>query len=675
MRGGIRLLLVCIPLVLSSSLLAAQEQEPTDKLPFDLNKLVEEMKDDNVKGNGTGAYLTILRAREDLNDIQMARILLKFTRTFLTGDYQQVVFCAAILRRWDREDVLIEHAAVVLPKLLRGLMTEPSKTIYYAIRNLLDRTYSRISDREEAVDGSLPYKRMGRLVQETNWTVPKKRHSAVAYYVGTLLKQHSTPEKVIKKLVRLSGTRGIMAKKSRRLLHDLDPEKVVPLLEENLLDPDYHQRQFSALVLNSIRSYTPSDQCLSVMVEGLQDDDISHYPSNASSFVHRLEEAGERAVPHLADALSSGDRQQSQLAAWVLTQIPTYEPTKRYLKTVVDGLRDDNIQGNGAFANRHWSYEFLKTMGDQVVPLLQNGLESNDWQKKMYCAMLLIRKRHKPSCQKAISILLDQLKNDDVRSNAVLAERFLLNLNRSRFRGLILPELRRLLRYGDGQQCCVALAVFSNRDVPVPSIPVRAVRQIKRYITSWDVEENWVLYGVRHCRKKMDDFLEQKISSYKSVLFREIRWDDFSINRKISRLFLYLRGMEAYGRLYAMYRLIWTEARLGRQNHNYKERAKEVKRKIQPDILISNYVSKEFPEASDRQEKRIRSAIKKLGARKLHERRAAMNQLRNMGEITVPYLKNRYRDDNPEVRRRTEDLLLEMGINRSVSDLKDEYSE
>lgn len=190
------------------------------------------------------------------------------------------------------------------------------------------------------------------------------------------------------------------------------------------------------------------------LVRDLRDDDVRF---NAHRAMGLLRDLGVDAVPALERALRSDDRQQSQMAAAVLRNLPAYAPCEDLVRVTIEGLRDDALPFQAAGGGRGVRYSFvfnardglayLVRHGPFIEPYLVAGLESDDEQQRLLSAVAAGLSRLDRLAQEAVPILLEHLKDNGVPEDATMAAAALLH-----FGPEIAPLVERHWNAADPQQ-------------------------------------------------------------------------------------------------------------------------------------------------------------------------------------------------------------------------------
>jgi len=161
-----------------------------------------------------------------------------------------------------------------------------------------------------------------------------------------------------------------------------EPEQ--PDTEEDVYEEAVPASEYAAPDLSDEKKKEPSVQQL---IEDLKDDDI---PCNATiakrELASRLPDDKE-AVDALIKALNSGDRQQRQIAAYILARWATQmdlSSNRQFLKVMVEALRDDEV-----FSNCKTAVSFLFEHPSDTAGFLQDALMSDDRQQRDFAAFIL----------------------------------------------------------------------------------------------------------------------------------------------------------------------------------------------------------------------------------------------------------------------------------------------
>ncbi|MEX2218201.1 MAG: hypothetical protein WD749_05520 [Phycisphaerales bacterium] len=192
---------------------------------------------------------------------------------------------------------------------------------------------------------------------------------------------------------------------------------------------------------------------------------------NALRAVWLLTSFGEAAVPALERSLASDDWQERHLAAAALADIPGYEPVDAMLRVCVEGLRDDSLPYESAGRGRRYlTYSgilnartgtiYLAHHADQAAPFLERGLESDDPQQRLLCAVVVAYTGPERLRDEAVAVFLPCLRDNKAPGDAVIAAPALYRLG-----GLAEPHLRALAGSGDRQERRLAARVLAQFDL------------------------------------------------------------------------------------------------------------------------------------------------------------------------------------------------------------------
>lgn len=198
-----------------------------------------------------------------------------------------------------------------------------------------------------------------------------------------------------------------------------------------------------AMVFDVAAPMVPTEalQAITRQIRNLADDNIRH---NAEKSWHTLLQIGPSAVPALEQTLAGGDYQARQLAAQVLVfmQDP-YAPSVRFLEVLVEGLRDD-MYPYGQHADGDYYYTGLSNarnaaeyfaehpeMVPNVESLFVRALDSEDGQERFLSAVALAGAGRITHARKLVQVLAPHLRDNNLSSDARLAEYALLSLGPS----------------------------------------------------------------------------------------------------------------------------------------------------------------------------------------------------------------------------------------------------
>ncbi|MFU8830437.1 MAG: hypothetical protein ACNA8P_13520, partial [Phycisphaerales bacterium] len=205
------------------------------------------------------------------------------------------------------------------------------------------------------------------------------------------------------------------------------------------------------------------------LINDLRADDIRWNAIEAMDALGRLREPP---LAALERALDSDDWQQRQLAAalrwwymdpwdwlWHDPNLPAWRlesigsVTRRLLEVTVEGLRSDALPRDREqnrytpVSNAANGYRALVKNAKAARDLLEAGLESDDYQQKLLCALILGTGGVSASVEKAAPILIPHLRDNDIPEDAKFAIFALY-----RFGDAVVPLLEAALPDADEQQ-------------------------------------------------------------------------------------------------------------------------------------------------------------------------------------------------------------------------------
>lgn len=141
--------------------------------------------------------------------------------------------------------------------------------------------------------------------------------------------------------------------------------------------------------------------------------------NNGQIYFNLLKSIPENAEPQLEKGLiESSSRTMRQVYAYLLSRRTSYKPTEKYIEELVDALKADDIQN---LDNAENAFYKLQKLGEKANPYLEKAIESKDWQQRVLSAAIICRVGYKKCEEKAIDILLEQLKDDEISHNASFA--------------------------------------------------------------------------------------------------------------------------------------------------------------------------------------------------------------------------------------------------------------
>lgn len=168
-------------------------------------------------------------------------------------------------------------------------------------------------------------------------------------------------------------------------------DEVEARLVRALDSPDYQQRQYAASILRMPCPPPLYDRLLAVSVEGLQADG---YPvmanhqwnslCNASEGAEYLFRYMDKAIPFLFAGLSSADRQQRFLCAYLLAYANRPVDLPRMVPILCDHLNSNEIDQDACM-----SASALYRLGPGILPFLKKEGNSGDDQKRKTLELLI----------------------------------------------------------------------------------------------------------------------------------------------------------------------------------------------------------------------------------------------------------------------------------------------
>ncbi len=199
------------------------------------------------------------------------------------------------------------------------------------------------------------------------------------------------------------------------------------------------------------------------LIADLRSDDVEW---NAIHAYRILYSSADPPLAELESALESDDWQQRQLAAAVLWY--HYDPpewrrargaaprghlTARLMEVTVEGLRSDDLPIERATGrcvtifNAREGFSRIRRHPKLAIEALANGLESEDRQQQLLCALLLGFAGAEAHADRAVPILLPHLRDNEIPEDAKWAAPALY-----RFGPVALPQLEGALADADDQQ-------------------------------------------------------------------------------------------------------------------------------------------------------------------------------------------------------------------------------
>ncbi|MFG0293421.1 MAG: hypothetical protein ACF8MJ_09755 [Phycisphaerales bacterium JB050] len=234
------------------------------------------------------------------------------------------------------------------------------------------------------------------------------------------------------------------------------------------------------------------------LVDQLRADDTRWNAMEAMDALGRLREPP---IEELERALDSEDWQQRQIAAvlrwryidpgfwlWGDDSLPAWRlestgtVTRRLLEVTVEGLRDDALpfdEENHHYtfvANAVSGYRALVVHAEAARDLLEAGLESDDYQQKLMCALILGAGGVSDSVDKVAPILIPHLRDNDINEDAKHAIYSLYRFGES-----VVPYLEAALPRADEQQGqAIRLLLLDLRDKPQTQADLEARKRMHR---------------------------------------------------------------------------------------------------------------------------------------------------------------------------------------------------
>ncbi len=177
-------------------------------------------------------------------------------------------------------------------------------------------------------------------------------------------------------------------------------------------------------------------QKIQEMIEDLKNDDEYYNAVYAVKyFFPRVNQYNSYLIGQLKQALDSIDWQQRQMAALALIQ-KKVEPFDRLCEVLVEALKHDRMpfwksdeQVYRTFSNAHYACIYLNNHPDCGQQDLVEALTSNNQQQRFLAAMLLAVRGHSENRERIVEILLENMKNDQIRNNGKMAAVAIYKLN------------------------------------------------------------------------------------------------------------------------------------------------------------------------------------------------------------------------------------------------------
>lgn len=220
------------------------------------------------------------------------------------------------------------------------------------------------------------------------------------------------------------------------------------------------------------------------LVSDLRADDTRWNAIEAMDALGRLPEPP---IDELERALHADDWQQRQIAAtlrwryiypwsWLSEDdnlpawrlVSTGTVTRRLLEVTVEGLRSDTLPRDREqdrytpVSNAADGYRALVKNAEAARDLLEAGLQSDDYQQKLLCALALGTAGVSASAERAAPILIPHLRDNDIPEDAKFAIFALY-----RFGDAVIPLLQTALADADEQQAeAIRLLLLNLREPP-----------------------------------------------------------------------------------------------------------------------------------------------------------------------------------------------------------------
>ncbi len=384
-------------------------------------------------------------------------------------------------------------------------------------------------------------------------------------------------------------------------------------LENALASDDQQQSQLAAWVLKQSPNYAPTDPYIRELVEGLKDD--SMMGGRTTPFANRhwtsdtLLELGERAHPHLVNALDSKDRQQRVYAAKILIKTGHRSSLDRTVRILLNQLKDDDITANakrtewflGAIKQKE---VYQKTIRPQLLKLLRTG------GPQQCAAVVNILERHElpePLPENAVKQITKYLDRDPHQKEWV--EKILNGPL------LVHPIIeRRIQKRLD--------TLFKRLTIKNKYIPSGFVEH--QLANLFEARDEYVRYRalLQFLKKHRNEF-PARISDLGSNEMKHVR----------------------------------KTGRKGPPNTR----------------LIKQLFHQEKPTLAESKKRKIQRAIKKLGASKYRTREQATNYLKQQEPRIAPLLEPHYPNSNPEIQKRLESILEHLLLKFHVNKMKKRY--
>lgn len=177
--------------------------------------------------------------------------------------------------------------------------------------------------------------------------------------------------------------------------------------------------------------HTVDASAIARWIRDLADDDVA---GNALTAIDALLDTGADAQPALNEALWSYDRQQRQLAAWILRQRDA-PPSARLIDVTVEGLQDDGLPYDGSSGrlcpwvkNAKDGLLYLLAHADASRPAVVIALGAADQQQRVLCAYLAGRFGCAEYARQICAELLPHLRDNEIGGDALFAAHGLIGL-------------------------------------------------------------------------------------------------------------------------------------------------------------------------------------------------------------------------------------------------------
>lgn len=198
-------------------------------------------------------------------------------------------------------------------------------------------------------------------------------------------------------------------------------------------------------VLNaSLDSFSTGLLCR-FLARDLRDDDLKGNAERAEDLLGALWPDSQAALER---CLSDSDRQARLIAASLLRDLVSAEPSDALLRACVEDLSDDEpLVLWWSLHNAQSAAGFLSQYPSRAAPLLRPALHSDNYQQRLLAAAVAGFASIRSLVDDAAPILIEQLRDDDISGNAKIAAPALV-----RFGPAVLPYLERVFDSEDSQQ-------------------------------------------------------------------------------------------------------------------------------------------------------------------------------------------------------------------------------